>query len=151
MVAQNKKVTAAAPSESDDGLESLNPDQALFEGKIGALISTLSSDERPLQGLAGLLDWRFEGAISRLLKSGFLTGNPGECAYLPLQRAGVTYHLLLIGMGKHDDTPPGIPQETARALKKNLTTLKLERVGASRSDLGNNLSALKGLSVWPLR
>ena len=31
-------------------------------------------DERPLQGLAGLVDWRMGGSLSALLRAGFCTG-----------------------------------------------------------------------------
>jgi len=52
--------------------------------------------------LAGLLDWRFQGVISGFLGSGFLTGRTGECAYLPVERGGVTYHLVLVGADSRD-------------------------------------------------
>ena len=35
-------------------------------------------DQRPLSGSAALLDWRLNGALTRLLLDGEVTGNPGE-------------------------------------------------------------------------
>lgn len=132
-------------------LSEMDAENALFEGKINGLIATFRSDQRPLQGLAGLLDWRFLGAISKYLKSGFLTGKLGECAYLPLTRAGHTYHVLLVGVGTAEESSMGLPAESASALKKNLTSLKIEKIGASRSDLGKGISALKGAPVCIVR
>ena len=40
-------------------------------------------DERPFSGLAGLLDWRLAGRLSRLAKKDFLRGDAGEAALLP--------------------------------------------------------------------
>ncbi len=97
------------------------------------MVTIITPDERPLQGLAGLLDWRFQGAISRFLESGFLTGRSGEFAYLPIARAGSTYHLLLVGA---DERGP-VPAETLKTLKKNLSTLKLTQLGLSRGDWGD--------------
>lgn len=100
---------------------------------------TFHQNERPLQGLAGLMDWRFHGAISRCLRSGAISGKAGECAYFPFTRNGRTYHLLLAGAGATN--APGQrhlpPDETIQALKRNLVSLKLDRLGISRHDFGD--------------
>ncbi|MCM2277557.1 MAG: hypothetical protein NDJ89_05725 [Oligoflexia bacterium] len=114
-------------------------EQALFEGEVAGLVVTFHENERPLQGLAGLMDWRFQGALSRNLRSGAITGAPGECAYFPFTRHGITYHLILAGAGSAHR--PGErhlpPAETIQALKKNLASLKIPKVGISRRDFGN--------------
>src|SRR5262249_732244 len=40
-------------------------------------------DERPMTGLAGLLDWRLAGRLSRLARDGFLAGTLGEVLFVP--------------------------------------------------------------------
>jgi hypothetical protein len=47
------------------------------------LVAGLASDERPAHGVAGLVDWRLAGRISRLLESGFATGRLGEVLLIP--------------------------------------------------------------------
>ncbi len=47
------------------------------------LIAGMWRDSRPLSGLAGLLDWRLGGRLSRLAKQGFLVGDLGEVLALP--------------------------------------------------------------------
>ncbi|HEY0840474.1 MAG TPA: hypothetical protein VGD74_09840 [Vulgatibacter sp.] len=42
------------------------------------LIAFAREDERPLQGLAGLVDWRACGKLTRMLKAGDFSGAPGE-------------------------------------------------------------------------
>jgi hypothetical protein len=41
------------------------------------------SDERPVRGFAGLLDWRLGGRLSALLACGFATGAAGEALLVP--------------------------------------------------------------------
>ncbi|MGZ6310041.1 MAG: M17 family peptidase N-terminal domain-containing protein [Bdellovibrionota bacterium] len=130
-------------------------DKALFSGTIQGLIVTCYENERPPCGLAGLVDWRFQGAISRYLMSGTVTGKAGECTYLPITRHGLTYHLLLVGGGSA--ASPGsrapVAAETIKALQKNLLTMRLPKLGLSRADFGGITSellnkALKGAPLW---
>lgn len=124
---------------SHQQLIELSADEALFRGQIQGLVASFHENERPLSGLAGLLDFRFQGAVSRRLRDGAISGKPGECAYFPLVKAGAVYHLILIGAGSSD--APGsrthLPPESAEALRKNLLCLKLPRLGVSRGDFGN--------------
>ncbi|HMJ13688.1 MAG TPA: M17 family peptidase N-terminal domain-containing protein [Polyangiaceae bacterium] len=47
------------------------------------LVATLAADERPPHGVAGLVDWRLAGRVSKLLASGFATGSLGEVLLIP--------------------------------------------------------------------
>jgi hypothetical protein len=46
-------------------------------------LALLVGPERPLQGLAGLVDWRLCGALTRALRDGLYGGAPGEALLLP--------------------------------------------------------------------
>jgi hypothetical protein len=46
-------------------------------------LALLVGPERPLQGLAGLVDWRLCGALTRALASGLYAAGPGEALLLP--------------------------------------------------------------------
>ncbi len=56
-------------------------------------------DERPVRGLAGLLDWRLAGRLSALLASGFVRGDPGEALLVPGKPQLPFEKLLLVGLG----------------------------------------------------
>jgi hypothetical protein len=56
-------------------------------------------DERPLAGLAGLLDWRLSGRLSRLAKQGFLLGEVGELLVVPVRPRLPFDKLLVAGLG----------------------------------------------------
>ena len=56
-------------------------------------------DERPLTGLACLLDWRLAGRLSRLAKQGFLVGDVGEVLVIPARPRLPFDKLLACGLG----------------------------------------------------
>ena len=133
----------------------LDADRALFEGHIQGIVATLYQNERPLSGLAGLLDWRFQGVISQRLRSGAITGQSGECTYFPVVRNGIVYHLILVGAGNSESAGARSPLPTTclKILEKNLNSLHLNKMGVSRSDFGNvsqdfSSKQLKGTSIW---
>ena len=117
----------------------ISADTALFTGEIQGLVVTFHENERPLCGLAGLLDWRLQGLISFHLRNSSIVGKAGECVYFPVSRNQRTYHLLLAGAGSSE--APGqrdeIPSETLHAISRNLASLRLKNIGISRSDFGN--------------
>jgi hypothetical protein len=133
----------------------LEAEQALFEKQIDVLVATIHENERPPAGLAGLLDWRFHGAISHGLRVGAFTGKAGECIYLPVRKNGVSYRLILTGggMSKSPGERKVLPQESLKSLEKNLLSLKISSVGISRRDFGNPAEEFfsKNLKKVPLR
>jgi hypothetical protein len=142
-------------SENQKNSLTLDPDRALFEGHLQGLIVTVYQNERPPSGLAGLLDWHFHGAISSCIRKGAILGKIGECIYFPLIKNGSTFHLILAGSG-HASTPgtrAHPPAETLQNLQKNLLSLKLSKIGVSKSDFGNVnqeyfSKQLKGVPLW---
>ena len=47
------------------------------------LVLSAFSDEQPLEGITGLVDWRLRGRLSRWFVNGFATGRWGERAFTP--------------------------------------------------------------------
>lgn len=62
-------------------LRSLNLQQ-LGELAVDSYVLFLSQDERPPQGLAGLVDWQLAGALSAQLKSDFFKASKGDSLLL---------------------------------------------------------------------
>jgi hypothetical protein len=144
----------AAQSEALNSLE-MQADEALFGGAVDGLVCLFFRNERPLHGLAGVLDWRLHGMISRCLREGAIEGAEGECVYLPVLRHGRVFHLILAGAGNSD--MPGArakpPAETLEKIRKNLASLKIPKVGVSRQDFGGASDTffaqqLKSPNVW---
>jgi hypothetical protein len=130
-------------------------DRALFEGSVDGLVCLFYRNERPLHGLSGILDWRFHGQISRVLRLGAIHGEEGECVYMPAVRQGRIFHLVLAGAGISET--PGVrarpPVETLEKVRQNLLSLKIPKVGISRKDFGGMADTFlnqhfKGVGLW---
>jgi hypothetical protein len=134
---------------------SLTADRALFQGEVQGLAVAFYQNERPPLGLCGLIDWHFQGALSRSIQMGAMRGEVGECIYFPFTRNDSIYHLILLGAG-HSSTPgirKALPTESLRVLHQNLKSLRIPKVGISRSDFGHPVSDaflkyLKGVPLW---
>lgn len=133
----------------------LELERPLFEGQVQGWIASTFVNERPLRGISGILDWRFLGAVSAQVKHGFITGQVGECTYFPMTRHGATYHFFFVGGGYAPElgARPPIAQESMKVLSKNLTALKIPKLGISLSDFGHVkrevlTSCLQGVSLW---
>lgn len=82
-------------------------------------------DERPFRGLAGLLDFRLAGKLSRLARQGFVLGEVGEALLVPARPRLTADKLLVLGLGPRAD----FDDDTFRRV------------------LARTLDALEGLSV----
>ena len=72
---------------------------ALDAQRDDLLVLGVLEDERPLVGLAGLVDWRLCGALSRWLVSGFATGTWGESVLYPSSERLAQRATLVLGLG----------------------------------------------------
>lgn len=57
------------------------------------------SDERPLKGAAGLVDWRMGGKISKLINQGRISGEKGESTLLLPEYRISADKILMAGLG----------------------------------------------------
>jgi hypothetical protein len=80
---------------------------AALDAAEGDALALFLGPERPLQGLAGIADWRLAGAISRALFQGHYRGAPGEQLLVPSQGRLRLPRVFCFGVAD----PPG--QETA--------------------------------------
>jgi hypothetical protein len=68
-----------------------------------AILAPFFSDERPLTGVLGLLDWRLCGFVSRMILQGFVHGHSGEAVLVPLRPRMRMDKLFLFGLGPEQD------------------------------------------------
>jgi hypothetical protein len=74
------------------------------------------ADERPLQGLAGLMDWRRSGWLSSLLRSGFCSGRVGERVLMPGGPGLPVDRVVLLGLGPRAEFDAEAAARAARDL-----------------------------------
>lgn len=109
------------------------------------LIGAVFSDERPPRGVAGLVDWRSAGRLSRLMQQGFLTGELGEVLMVPA-KPGMTFDkAILFGAGRRaefdDEIFAGLIERMlrtmeglcTRAVVAQLPGRHLDVIGAERA------------------
>lgn len=72
----------------------------LDEMSADALVCGVWSDERPFRGLAGLVDWRLAGRLSRLAQRGLITGALGEALCTPGRPRLPFDKVIVIGLGE---------------------------------------------------
>jgi hypothetical protein len=70
--------------------------------RVDLAIVPCFEDERPLRGLAALLDWRTAGSLSRLLREGFCSGATSELVLMPARADLPCDRVVLLGLGMRD-------------------------------------------------
>jgi hypothetical protein len=122
------------------------------------------SDERPLSGMTGLVDWRLAGALSAWRTGGFSTGELGERVLYPTPRRLSHPRLLFVGLGRRaeyrSDRALGVAEEVVQAARglevRTLTTglfqletlaTPLERVGPKLVHLLRSAPGLERVTI----
>src|SRR3954452_25120632 len=67
---------------------------------VDALCLFVGEDERPLRGVAGYVDWRLCGALSRVIKNGFFVGAAQDWLLLPSNGRIAPARIFVVGVGK---------------------------------------------------
>jgi hypothetical protein len=88
------------------------------------LACALAADERPPHGVAGLVDWRLAGRISRLLAQGFATGRVGEVLLVPGKPKLPFDKILLFGVGARSSFNDAIYRAIVARLLETLEGLR---------------------------
>jgi len=102
--------------------------RALDDAPGDLLIVTAFADERPLEGLTGLVDWRLSGALSRWRIGGFSTGYLGERVLYPTWRRLSHPLLLFVGLGSREEYRPDRAFAVAEATREAVAGLGAERI-----------------------
>jgi hypothetical protein len=84
-------------------------------------------DERPMRGLAGLLDWRLAGRLSVLAKNDFLTGAEGEIVLVPGRPYVRFEKILVLGIGPRATFDDAVVRRVLGKLVSALDGLKVRR------------------------
>lgn len=118
--------------------------------KVDAEIIALPffEDERPLRGASGLVDWRMNGALSRLILQGAVSGLEGESLLMSTDGRISAPRLLLFGLGDSKSFDGKRFQTLLSQFVKTVARLKFTRLaiaipGSSLFSMGKALDAVK--------
>jgi hypothetical protein len=84
-------------------------------------------DERPLRGLAGLLDWRLSGRVSRLARTEFIRGEIGQLLCMQGRPRLPFDKVLVVGCGPRETFGDDAFRVAAGALLRTMEGLKIPR------------------------
>ncbi|HEY2370215.1 MAG TPA: M17 family peptidase N-terminal domain-containing protein [Polyangiaceae bacterium] len=109
-------------------LHFVEPDLRAIDTATAEVIACSAfQDERPLRGLAGLLDWRLAGRLSVLAKNDFLTGAEGEIVLVPGRPYVRFEKILVLGIGPRATFDDGVVRRVLAKLVSALEGLKVRR------------------------
>lgn len=123
--------------------------QALDELQTEVIVLPFFSDERPLKGAAGLIDWRLCGALSRKLMAGYLDGAFGEKALLTTAGNLRSDALLLFGLGESTAFGREVAGKACVLIAETLREAKVSTAGLALPGRSMALlSALDAMQLW---
>jgi leucyl aminopeptidase len=111
----------------------LEPRLTVLDALTGfdAVCALITEDERPLRGAPGLVDWRLCGELSRLLKSGFVTGAPDERLLVPAQERLPVPLVFTYGLGRAGQVSALALEHALAAAAQMLARAKVEAVAVA--------------------
>ncbi len=105
--------------------------RSLDELETDLLVTTLYADERPPQGVTGLIDWRMHGYLSRKMLDGLIRGESDERILVSLHERLPARRLLLLGLGSPAQFTLDRCKQVAIRLAKVLGKIKAPAVALS--------------------
>jgi hypothetical protein len=88
------------------------------------LVACLIEGERPPHGVAGLVDWRLAGRVSRLVLDGFATGTVGEVVLVPGKPKLPFDKVLFFGVGPLEDFSERVFRTVVEKMLRTLEGLR---------------------------
>ena len=113
------------------------------------LVLTCFADDRPLRGLTGLVDWRLNGRLSRLVLREFVDGHYREATLTPSTSRLTFDRVLLIGMGKRSEFNADRFEETCRFCFDTLVRMEvLDFAMSLPGRVGLDVGLRQALAGW---
>jgi hypothetical protein len=107
----------------------------------------LFSDQKPLAGVAGFVDWRACGALSRTLENAMFKAGRGESMLLPTRMRAAFRRIFVFGLGATQECDEGIYRnelrKAARIMRDAGVTDLAIAAPASRKQKGVELTFVK--------
>lgn len=89
------------------------------------LVLSLFSDEKPLKGANGLIDWRLCGKISKMIVAGSVTGKYKESTLVMSNNPRIP-RILIVGLGSSKDFNEERLKKIARFIGKTLNKINVK-------------------------
>ncbi len=91
-----------------------------------AIVLPFFSDEKPLKGANGLIDWRMNGSVSRLLMEGKISGKRGESILILPRKRIKGEKILMVGLGDSNDFNGNLLEGTSAEILRQVVKIGVE-------------------------
>ena len=123
--------------------------ESLDELEAELIVLPFFSDERPLRGASGLIDWRLCGALSRKLMAGYLDGHFGERALIAAPPKLRAEGLLLVGLGESASFDAGVAEDACALIALAFRESKVATAAMALPGRSLELvSAERAMQLW---
>jgi hypothetical protein len=123
--------------------------QNLDELQTELIVLPFFSDERPLRGATGLIDWRLCGTLSRKLMAGYLDGRFGEKALVSTPQNLKSEGVLLVGLGASTAFDAHVAKRACTLIANALTESKVSNAALALPGRSMSLlPALQSMQLW---
>ncbi len=112
--------------------------EALDTLEADALLLFLSREARPPKGVAGLVDWRMAGALSRFVARGWMEGRSGEMTLSPGRGRLEGLSLVTCGVGEGTAVTEVDLQRTVERACQALTALGVRTLACGLPEFGED-------------
>lgn len=122
---------------------------ALKSGSILGMGLACFSDERPLKGCIGELDWWLNQPFTSAIKKGIITGEKDEVVYYPIKIFNKTLRFLIVGQGPTEDSGRIIksPSQFLDTVQNWANENQLKDIAVKRDEI-----AMEGIfDLWIIR
>ncbi|MDT8317899.1 MAG: M17 family peptidase N-terminal domain-containing protein [bacterium] len=100
-----------------------------------AIVLLFFSNERPLKGATGLIDWRMNGSISRLIDKGMISGEKGEATLILPNKRIKGKKILMAGLGDSSRFGEGSLKDAAIAIMRQLDKIGIKNFAVAMPPL----------------
>ncbi len=123
--------------------------ERLDELESDLIVVPFFSDEQPLRGAGGLLDWRLCGSLSRKRMAGYLDGAAGERAWVIAPEQIKSAGVLLIGLGQSTAFDVPAARLACSQIAEALSNAKVAAAALVLPGRGTGrLSSVDAMQVW---
>ncbi len=106
-------------------------------------------DDRPLNRLAGLIDWKVDCFLSRLIREKKLFGNEGEIILFASEERFGSTPVLICGLGKKRFFSLSTIKDVADSLVRRIDKMNINNFGFALPDFSDtNVSWLDGFNMF---
>ncbi|MFA6035066.1 MAG: M17 family peptidase N-terminal domain-containing protein [Myxococcota bacterium] len=131
-------------------ISTVQPDlPALDQVNDDALVALIFEGDQPPRGLAGLIDWRTDGTISRMAARGKITGEIGECVLFSTNNRTSCGFILFMGLGPRRELNAERLRTVGALAREKLLRAKVARFAFGLPPLdGTAVTWNEAFSIW---